>query len=82
MIYLKLGNLYDGTHGSRVLSIAPGLQNLEIIPFRVAAYDNRIKKMAFYQPERSQDFSFISGTKMRSEIFLSNCLLFCNTWTC
>lgn len=27
--------------------------------------------MAFYQPERSQDFSFISGTKMRSEIFLS-----------
>ncbi|XP_006610371.1 bifunctional 3'-phosphoadenosine 5'-phosphosulfate synthase-like isoform X1 [Apis dorsata] len=60
------GNLYDGTHGSRVLSIAPGLQNLEIIPFRVAAYDNRIKKMAFYQPERSQDFSFISGTKMRN----------------
>lgn len=60
------GNLYDGTHGSRVLSIAPGLQNLEIIPFRVAAYDNRIKKMAFYQPERSEDFSFISGTKMRN----------------
>ncbi|XP_012341501.1 bifunctional 3'-phosphoadenosine 5'-phosphosulfate synthase-like isoform X2 [Apis florea] len=60
------GNLYDGTHGSRVLSIAPGLQNLEIIPFRVAAYDNRIRKMAFYQPERSQDFSFISGTKMRN----------------
>lgn len=60
------GNLYDGTHGSRVLSIAPGLQNLEIIPFRVAAYDNRIKKMAFYQPERSQDFNFISGTKMRN----------------
>ncbi|XP_076235893.1 bifunctional 3'-phosphoadenosine 5'-phosphosulfate synthase [Calliopsis andreniformis] len=59
------GNLYDPTHGSRVLSMAPGLQNLEIIPFRVAAYDNRARKMAFFEPERSQDFSFISGTKMR-----------------
>ncbi|XP_050492991.1 bifunctional 3'-phosphoadenosine 5'-phosphosulfate synthase 2-like isoform X3 [Bombus huntii] len=60
------GNLYDGTHGSRVLSMAPGLQNLKIIPFRVAAYDNRKKKMAFFEPERSQDFIFISGTKMRN----------------
>ncbi|XP_068986488.1 bifunctional 3'-phosphoadenosine 5'-phosphosulfate synthase 2-like isoform X2 [Bombus flavifrons] len=60
------GNLYDGTHGSRVLSMAPGLQNLEIIPFRMAAYDNRKRKMAFFEPERSQDFVFISGTKMRN----------------
>ena len=59
------GNLYDVTHGSRVLSMAPGLQNLEIIPFRVAAYDNRASKMAFFELERSQDFSFISGTRMR-----------------
>ncbi|XP_076184046.1 bifunctional 3'-phosphoadenosine 5'-phosphosulfate synthase [Ptiloglossa arizonensis] len=59
------GNLYDVTHGARVLTMAPGLQNLEIIPFRVAAYDNRLKKMAFFEPERSHDFSFISGTKMR-----------------
>ncbi|XP_012135554.1 bifunctional 3'-phosphoadenosine 5'-phosphosulfate synthase isoform X2 [Megachile rotundata] len=60
------GNLYDGTHGSRVLSMAPGLEGLEIIPFRVAAYDNKARKMAFFEPERSQDFSFISGTKMRA----------------
>ncbi|XP_071874167.1 bifunctional 3'-phosphoadenosine 5'-phosphosulfate synthase 2 isoform X2 [Bombus fervidus] len=60
------GNLYDGTHGSRVLSMAPGLQNLEIIPFRVAAYDSKKRKMAFFEPERSQDFIFISGTKMRN----------------
>ncbi|XP_043262075.1 bifunctional 3'-phosphoadenosine 5'-phosphosulfate synthase-like [Colletes gigas] len=59
------GNLYDATHGARVLSMAPGLRNLEIIPFRVAAYDKKAKKMAFFEPERSQDFSFISGTKMR-----------------
>lgn len=63
-----LGNLYDVTHGARVLTMAPGLQNLEIIPFRVAAYDNRLKKMAFFEPERSHDFSFISGTKMRGQL--------------
>ncbi|XP_076757981.1 bifunctional 3'-phosphoadenosine 5'-phosphosulfate synthase 2 [Xylocopa sonorina] len=60
------GNLYDVTHGSRILSIAPGLCDLEIIPFKVAAYDNRARKMAFFEPERSQDFDFISGTKMRN----------------
>ncbi|XP_020299570.1 bifunctional 3'-phosphoadenosine 5'-phosphosulfate synthase-like [Pseudomyrmex gracilis] len=60
------GNLYDATHGARVLSMAPGLQNLEIIPFRVAAYDIRVKKMSFFEAERQQDFLFISGTKMRS----------------
>ncbi|XP_015605937.1 bifunctional 3'-phosphoadenosine 5'-phosphosulfate synthase isoform X3 [Cephus cinctus] len=59
------GNLYDATHGARVLSMAPGLQTLEIIPFRVAAYDTRVKKMAFFEPERKQDFDFISGTRMR-----------------
>lgn len=59
------GNLYDATHGARVLSMAPGLQNLEIIPFRVAAYDAKVKKMSFFEAERQQDFIFISGTKMR-----------------
>lgn len=73
---VKLGNLYDGTHGSRVLSMAPGLQNLEIIPFRVAAYDSRKRKMAFFEPERSQDFIFISGTKMRSELYFFSCTCF------
>ncbi|XP_050456936.1 bifunctional 3'-phosphoadenosine 5'-phosphosulfate synthase-like [Cataglyphis hispanica] len=60
------GNLYDATHGARVLSTAPGLQNLEIIPFRVAAYDIKAKKMSFFEAERQQDFIFISGTKMRA----------------
>ncbi|KAK2582921.1 hypothetical protein KPH14_008987 [Odynerus spinipes] len=60
------GNLYDSTHGARVLSMAPGLQNLEIIPFRVAAYDKSQRRMAFYDPQRQEDFIFISGTKMRN----------------
>lgn len=61
------GNLYDVTHGARVLSMAPGLKNLEIVPFRVAAYDTKAKRMSFFEAERQQDFLFISGTKMRSK---------------
>uniref|UniRef100_A0A6M2DQY8 Putative bifunctional atp sulfurylase/adenosine 5'-phosphosulfate kinase n=1 Tax=Xenopsylla cheopis TaxID=163159 RepID=A0A6M2DQY8_XENCH len=59
------GNLYEGTHGSRVLSMAPGLDGLEILPFRVAAYDKSVSKMTFFDPSRKQDFDFISGTRMR-----------------
>ncbi|XP_063228188.1 bifunctional 3'-phosphoadenosine 5'-phosphosulfate synthase isoform X2 [Bacillus rossius redtenbacheri] len=58
-------DLYDATHGGRVLKMAPGLQQLEIIPFRVAAYDRANSRMSFFEPERKQDFEFISGTKMR-----------------
>ena len=45
--------------------MAPGLTQLEIVPFKVAAYDLCAGKMAFFEPERKQDFVFISGTKMR-----------------
>lgn len=65
------GNLYDASHGARLLSIAPGLGDLEIIPFRVAAYDTKIKQMAFFDPTRVADFDFISGTRMRRECFIS-----------
>lgn len=59
------GNLYDVTHGGMVLKMAPGLQYLEIIPFKVAAYDMKYKRMAFFEPTRKEDFDFISGTRMR-----------------
>lgn len=45
--------------------MAPGLTQLEIIPFRVAAYNNKKKAMDFFDPENKDDFLFISGTKMR-----------------
>lgn len=35
-------DLYEGTHGAKVLAMAPGLQDLEIIPFKVAAYDKKV----------------------------------------
>lgn len=60
------GNLYDGTHGARVLKMAPGLDSIEILPFRVAAYDKSTSQMAFFDPSRKADFDFISGTRMRS----------------
>ncbi|CAN0872149.1 ATP sulfurylase 2 [Linum grandiflorum] len=59
-------DLYDPDHGKKVLSMAPGLQKLNILPFRVAAYDTVAKKMAFFDPSRAQEFLFISGTKMRN----------------
>ncbi|KAL3649849.1 AP-2 complex subunit sigma [Castilleja foliolosa] len=59
-------DLYDPDHGKKVLSMAPGLEKLNILPFRVAAYDTVAKKMAFFDPSRAKDFLFISGTKMRT----------------
>ncbi|CAL9072171.1 unnamed protein product [Musa textilis] len=59
-------DLYDADHGKKVLSMAPGLERLNILPFKVAAYDTKQKKMAFFDPSRPQDFLFISGTKMRT----------------
>ncbi|KAG6496360.1 ATP sulfurylase 2-like [Zingiber officinale] len=59
-------DLYDPDHGKKVLSMAPGLEKLNILPFKVAAYDTVAKKMSFFDPSRVQDFLFISGTKMRT----------------
>lgn len=61
-------DLFDPTHGARVLTMAPGLSDLEIIPFRVAAYDQTKKAMDFYDSNRHNDFNFISGTKMRGKL--------------
>lgn len=46
--------------------MAPGLTELEIVPFRVAAYNTKEKKMTFFDPEHKEDFDFISGTRMRA----------------
>jgi ATP sulfurylase len=63
-------DLYDATHGSRVLSMAPGLPGLEILPFKVAAYNKAKKAMDFFDPSRKDEFEFISGTKMRGKIII------------
>lgn len=58
-------NLYDSDHGGMVLSMAPGLKDLEIIPFKVAAYNKLSRKMDYFDPQTKDDYEFISGTKMR-----------------
>ena len=45
--------------------MAPGLDKLNIIKFRVAAYDTKSQAMAFVDPTRKDDFINISGTQMR-----------------
>jgi len=59
-------DLYNPQHGGMVLSMAPGMPQLEILHFRVAAYDTKSKSMAFFDPQRKEDFDFISGTRMRT----------------
>ncbi|XP_045147606.1 bifunctional 3'-phosphoadenosine 5'-phosphosulfate synthase 2 [Echinops telfairi] len=58
-------DLYEPTHGGKVLSMAPGLTSVEIIPFRVAAYNKVKRAMDFYDPAKHDEFDFISGTRMR-----------------
>jgi 3'-phosphoadenosine 5'-phosphosulfate synthase len=59
-------DMFNPTHGAKVLTMAPGLTQLEIVPFRVAAYNKTKQAMDFYDPEHKDDFLFISGTKMRA----------------
>ncbi|XP_026059406.1 bifunctional 3'-phosphoadenosine 5'-phosphosulfate synthase 1 [Carassius auratus] len=58
-------DLYEPSHGAKVLTMAPGLISLEIVPFKVAAYNKAKKAMDFYDPKKHQDYDFISGTRMR-----------------
>ena len=58
-------NLYQAHHGREVLSMAPGLSSLEIIPFKVAAYNKEKGAMDFFDPAQADKFQFISGSKMR-----------------
>uniref|UniRef100_A0A8C8DQA8 3'-phosphoadenosine 5'-phosphosulfate synthase 1 n=1 Tax=Oryzias sinensis TaxID=183150 RepID=A0A8C8DQA8_9TELE len=58
-------DLYEPSHGAKVLTMAPGLISLEIVPFKVAAYNKIKRAMDFYDPKNHQDYDFISGTRMR-----------------
>ena len=59
-------DLYEPTHGKKVLQMAPGLNKFEVIPFRVAAYNKVSNRMEFFDNSRDNQFEFISGTKMRT----------------
>lgn len=41
--------------------MAPGLNELEVVPFKVAAYNKKLLKMDYYDAQKKDDFEFISG---------------------
>ena len=41
--------------------MAPGLNRLEVVPFKVAAYNKKLGQMDFYDPSQHEEFKFISG---------------------
>ena len=49
-------DIYEATHGGKVLGMAPGLTQLEIMRFKVAAYDMKAKAMTLFDPHGSLDF--------------------------
>uniref|UniRef100_A0A672L838 Bifunctional 3'-phosphoadenosine 5'-phosphosulfate synthase 2-like n=1 Tax=Sinocyclocheilus grahami TaxID=75366 RepID=A0A672L838_SINGR len=66
-------DLYEPTHGGKVLTMAPGLTSLEIIPFRVAAYNKVKKAMDFYDKEST---FFVTYLK-KSETFIYSRFITC-----
>ena len=60
--------LYDPFHGQKVIDLGLKLfsRKVEIMAFKVAAYNKVEKKMAFFDPSKKEEFEFISGTKMRA----------------
>ncbi|KII62469.1 Bifunctional 3'-phosphoadenosine 5'-phosphosulfate synthase 2 [Thelohanellus kitauei] len=60
-------DLFDPTHGAKLLVHAPIISNsLKIVPFTVVGYNKNSRKMEIYDPSRGEDFLFISGTMMRA----------------
>ena len=58
--------------------MAPGLTRLEVVPFKVAAYNKKLGQMDFYDDSQHEDFEFISGlcpfisrTPQRKKLLLS-----------
>lgn len=62
-------DLYEPTHGAKVLTMAPGLITLEIVPFKVAAYNKIKRAMDFYDPK-----------KWVLVFIISPCLSLCFVW--
>ena len=62
-------DLYDHWHGQRLLVSQQSLLNgVQVVPFKVAAYNQKNKQMEFFGTPTSapkEDFAFISGSKMR-----------------
>jgi len=58
-------DLYDGNHGRYVLTMSPGQDPMNILPFAPVYYDKRDHVMKSKDMSRPDDFIEISGSKMR-----------------
>jgi 3'-phosphoadenosine 5'-phosphosulfate synthase len=60
-------DLYDVWHGQKLLvHLKAMLNNVDICPFKVAAYHKEHQEMEFVQPGQDNNlFDFISGSRMR-----------------
>ena len=58
-------DLYDGNHGRYVLTMSPGQDPMNILPFGQVFYDKRDHVMKAKDENRPNDFIEISGSKMR-----------------
>eukprot|EP01038_Epipyxis_sp_PR26KG_P007808 gene7808-10604_t len=58
-------DLYDGNHGRYVLTMSPGQDPMNILPFGQVYYDKRDHVMKGRDETRPDDFIEISGSKMR-----------------
>ena len=59
---------YDHWHGQKLLVHMKGMLNgVDVLPFKVAAYNGATQQMEFFNPAapNAKDFQFISGSKMR-----------------
>lgn len=60
---------YDVWHGQKLLvHVKDQLKGVEVVPFRVAAYNTKTSAMEFFNPAAANkdDFEFISGSRMRA----------------
>lgn len=57
---------YDVWHGQKLLvHVKSMLNQVEVMPFKVAAYNTKEKRCMFFTGQNKEDFEFISGSKMR-----------------
>ena len=59
-------DLYNGDHGRYVLTMSPGQDPMNILPFAPVSYDKKDNSMKPKEQARATDFIDISGTKMRT----------------
>ena len=65
---IKDQDCYDVWHGQKLLvHVKSMLNNVEVVPFKVAAYNKKNKAMEFFGGPgcNKEDFEFISGSRMR-----------------